>query len=105
MILKNDIKSKLRLSIPSDGALYVPTMDFFSSCGLKVERTNERQYTARLIEPCEATVIFQRATDITRGIENGTSDLGITGFDKYLEKKHQQVELEILDQKLINQVS
>ena len=63
MILKNDIKSKLRLSIPSDGALYVPTMDFLSSCGLKVERTNERQYTARLIEPCEATVIFQRATD------------------------------------------
>jgi len=87
MILKNDIKSNLRLSIPSDGALYGPTMEFLSACGLKVERTNERQYIAKLIEPCEATVIFQRATDITRGIENGTSDLGITGFDKYLENK------------------
>jgi ATP phosphoribosyltransferase len=72
---------QLRLALPSKGELDEDTTSFMAACGLRVDRTNPRQYTARIPAAPGIGVIFQRAADILAKVEEGSADAGITGLD------------------------
>ncbi len=56
-------------------------MRVMAACGLRVDRTNPRQYTARIPSTPDVKVLFQRAADILAKVEEGSADIGITGLD------------------------
>jgi ATP phosphoribosyltransferase len=76
---------KIRLALPSKGQLGETTLQFFQACGLRVNKTNPRQYTATLPDMPEIEVLFQRSADIPRTVSHGDVDLGITGIDTLRE--------------------
>ncbi len=78
-------KSGLRLAIPSSGALYEPTMMFLGSCGVSVLRSSTRTYTANMPSLPGVEVMFQRMADISLKVEDGNADMGIVGYDRFLE--------------------
>ena len=82
-----ETSSSIRLAIPSDGALHEPTLMFLLSCGIGVLRTNLRKYTADIPALPGVTVLFQRGSDITLKVEEGSVDLGIVGLDRFLEMR------------------
>ncbi|MPZ15790.1 MAG: ATP phosphoribosyltransferase [Chloroflexi bacterium] len=71
----------LRLAIPSKGILEDDTIGFLRGCGLPVDRSNPRQYRARLATLTGVEVTFQRASDIFAQVDEGNVELGITGYD------------------------
>ena len=82
----NGTSTPLRLALPSKGALEKPTLNLLSACGLSVFRPNDRQYVASIPALPDLTVLFQRAADIFTKVEEGSADLGITGYDVVCEK-------------------
>ena len=88
-VFSDQMKGTLRLAVPSDGALYEPTLMFLRSCGIGVLRTNVRRYTADIPSLPGVTVLFQRAADITPKVDEGSADLGITGLDNFLEMQRE----------------
>ena len=80
--------SALRLAIASKG-WEDDTLRFLGHCGLRVDRSNPRQYRARMrgLPTGPAEVVFQRATDIFDEVNGGTVDLGITGYDIVAEHR------------------
>ena len=81
--------STLRLALPSSGALRDPCMAFMRACGLSVSRANSRRYIAEVRSVPGVTVMFQRGSDITAKIDEGTVDLGIVGEDQFLENRRE----------------
>ena len=79
----------LRLAVPSDGPMHEPMLMFLRSCGIGVQRTNLRSYTAHIPTLPGMQVLFQRASDITPKVEEGSSDLGIVGRDRFLEMRRE----------------
>ena len=75
----------LRLALPSDGELSEPTRGFLQGCGLRIERPSQRTYTGEVSNLPDTAALFQRASDITGKVEEGSADLGIVGLDRYLE--------------------
>lgn len=71
----------IRLALPSKGQLGESTLLFFQACGLRISKTNPRQYTATIPSMPEISVLFQRSADVPRTVSHGDVDLGITGFD------------------------
>jgi len=71
----------LKLALPSKGQLSSTSMDFLARAGLRVYRPNERQYAAVIPTIPGIEVVFQRATDIFEKVNDGSVDLGITGYD------------------------
>ena len=86
---RDDTQNGLRLVLPSDGDLYNPTLAFLASCGVPVDRPSPRRYTARMLALPGATALFQRTGDITQKVEEGSAELGITGFDRFLENRRE----------------
>ncbi len=84
-----DTNGDLRIAIPSDGALYDPTLTFLRSCGLPVVRGNSRRYTALIPTLPGASVLFQRTSDITLKVEEGSADIGVVGYDRFLEVRRE----------------
>ncbi len=82
---RNNGNDPLRLAIPSDGEMYDSTLAFLRECGLGVDRTNSRRYTASLHSVEGVLVLFQRAADITAKVEDGSADVGIVGLDRFAE--------------------
>lgn len=78
---------KVRIALPSKGQLGEASLLFFSACGLRVTKTNPRQYTATIPTLPEVEVLFQRSADIPRTVSQGDIDLGITGADTLEEHK------------------
>lgn len=78
----------MRLVIPSDGELGDPTMRFLASCGVKVNRPNSRRYTGSIPSLPGIDVLFQRTADITTKVEEGSAEMGVTGFDRLMEYRH-----------------
>jgi ATP phosphoribosyltransferase len=76
----------LRLALPSKG-MEDATLEFLSSCGLSVNRTNPRQYRATIPALPGVQVLFQRANDIFAKVDEGSVDLGVTGYD--IVREHQ----------------
>jgi ATP phosphoribosyltransferase len=77
---------KLRIAIPSKGALEKSTSELLAAAGLKISRPNDRQYIAKIPSLPEVEVIFQRASDIVTKVQEGSVDLGITGYDVFAEE-------------------
>ncbi len=78
--------TKVRLALPSKG-LETATLNFLAECGLKVNRSNPRQYLARIKSMPEVEVVFQRPTDIPLLVQSGDATLGITGYDILAEHR------------------
>lgn len=77
----------VRLALPSKGELEAPALEFMAACGLRVAKTNPRQYAARIPALPGVTVLFQRAPDIVLKVNEGSADLGITGLDLVAESR------------------
>jgi ATP phosphoribosyltransferase len=77
--------AEFRLALPSKGTLEAATQTFLAECGLKVSRSNPRQYLARIKSIPELEVVFQRVTDIPELVQSGDATLGITGYDLLAE--------------------
>ena len=92
--------STLRLALPSSGNLQHPAMSFMRSCGLSVSRPNDRHYIARIPSLPNATVMFQRSSDITSKIDEGSVDLAVVGKDQFLENRREDGDTRIILDKL-----
>jgi ATP phosphoribosyltransferase len=68
----------LRLGIPK-GSLQDSTVDLFNKAGWKVQ-INDRSYFPTIDDPGIEVVMF-RAQEMSRYVEDGVIDLGLTGFD------------------------
>lgn len=77
----------VRVAVPSDGALHEPALMFLRACGISVSRTNLRRYTATIPSLPGIIVHFQRGSDIAQKVEQGSADMGIVGFDRFLENR------------------
>ncbi len=90
----------MRLAVPSKGELERPTLDFLSAAGLRVNRPNERQYVASIPSLPSLQVLFQRVPDILVKVEEGSVDLGITGYDVLREQGEETANTIILYENL-----
>lgn len=75
----------LKIAIPSGGALQEDTLSFLHNAGLEVQRANSRRYMGTISNLKDSMVMFQRNADITGKVEDGSADLGILGYDRYVE--------------------
>src|SRR6266545_6016537 len=89
------MKSPLRLAVPSKG-MEDETLSFLSTCGLQVDRSNPRQYRARIRSLPGVEVTFQRAGDIFAKVDEGSVDLGITGYDVVAEYRREDDPVHVL---------
>ena len=76
---------QIRIALPSKGRMEAETLDFLAECGLKVHKPNPRQYTASIPALPNVLILFQRAWDISASVASGDVDLGITGYDTFME--------------------
>lgn len=86
----------VRLSLPSKGRLAEESLTFLETCGLRVEKTNPRQYEASLPALPDLVVLFQRPGDIVVSVLNGSVDFGITGVDVLEERRGENGEIIVL---------
>lgn len=89
------MKTPLRMAVPSKG-MEEETLSFLSSCGLTVDRSNPRQYRARIRSLPNVDVTFQRAGDIFAKVDEGSVDLGITGYDVVAEFRREDDPVQVL---------
>jgi ATP phosphoribosyltransferase len=89
--------SALRIALASKG-WEDDTLRFLVSCGLRVDRSNPRQYRARMrgLPTGPAEVVFQRASDIFEEVSGGTVDLGITGYDIVAEHRSEEDDIVVV---------
>ena len=87
----NSNSAKLRLVLPSDGELSEPTLGFMRDCGIPVRRPSARRYTGSIPALPGVEVLFQRTADITQKVEEGSAELGITGLDRLLEYRNNEL--------------
>ena len=87
---------EVRIALPGKGALEAATLAFLAECGMKVHRSNPRQYLARIGSMPTVEVVFQRAADIPTLVQDGDATLGITGYDILAE--HRGYGNEVADQ-------
>jgi ATP phosphoribosyltransferase len=80
-------EQEIRLALPGKGTLEAATLAFLAECGMKVNRSNPRQYLARIGSIPGLEVVFQRAADIPTLVQDGDTTLGITGFDILAEQR------------------
>jgi ATP phosphoribosyltransferase len=78
---------EIRLALPGKGTLESATLAFLAECGLKVNRSNPRQYLAHMHSMPGIEVVFQRAADIPPLVQDGDATLGITGYDILAEHR------------------
>lgn len=76
---------QVRIALPSKGRMEGDTLDFLAECGIKVNKTNPRQYSATIPTLPGVLVLFQRPRDIPLSVAVGDVDLGITGYDTLAE--------------------
>jgi ATP phosphoribosyltransferase len=89
----------LRVALPSKG-MEEQTLEFLGACGLRVNRTNPRQYQATIPALPGVEVLFQRASDIFSKVDEGSVDLGITGFDIVREQSREDAGVVMLQPEL-----
>jgi ATP phosphoribosyltransferase len=91
----------MRLALPSKG-WEEDTLRFLNQCGLRVDRSNPRQYRASLrgLPTGVAEVVFQRASDIVDEVNAGSVDLGITGYDIVAEHRSEEDDIIVVHPEL-----
>lgn len=77
--------TQVRLALPSKGRMEEETIQMLADCGLRVNKTNPRQYSATIPVLPQVHVLFQRARDVARSVASGAIDLGITGYDTVVD--------------------
>ncbi|MGQ9667396.1 MAG: ATP phosphoribosyltransferase, partial [Anaerolineae bacterium] len=90
----------VRLALPSKGQLEEPALAFLERCGMRVSKTNPRQYLARMPAFPQVEVLFQRPADIFAKVRDGDVGLGITGFDVVAEGRSDGDEVLVLYENL-----
>ena len=86
----------LRLALPSSGALEKPSLEMLRACGLAVLRPNSRSYTAEIPSLPGVVVTFQRGSDITPRIEEGSADIGIVGLNRFRDSLREDGETRVI---------
>ena len=81
-MMKRTDPARLRIGVPK-GSLQNSTVDLFDRAGYKL-RINERSYFPAIDDPKFSTVMF-RAQEMSRYVEDGVVDVGITGHDWIIE--------------------
>ncbi len=72
----------LTLAIPSKGRLKEQTEEYLADCGLKLRQSGgDRGYTASLDGLANVQVLLLSASEIARGVLDGSFHLGVTGED------------------------
>jgi len=89
------VSAPLRMALPSKG-MEDDTVAFLRACGLPVDRSNPRQYRARVSTLPDVEVTFQRAGDIFSQVDEGSVDLGITGYDVVAEFRREDDQVSVL---------
>lgn len=79
------MQDQIRIALPSKGRMEEETLEFLEGCGVRVNKTNPRQYTATIPALPGVLVLFQRTRDIPLSVAAGDVDLGITGYDALYE--------------------
>lgn len=82
MLLPTNPNALVRIGIPK-GSLQDSTVDLFGRAGYKL-RISDRSYTPS-IDDSEIEAIMFRAQEISRYVEDGVLDVGITGYDWIVE--------------------
>lgn len=80
-------RTDIRLALPSKGILQQGAIELLEACGMKIHRSNPRQYEARIPALGGITVMFQRPSDIVVSVRQGSIDFGITGLDMLKEQE------------------
>ena len=75
----------IRIAIPSEGALSNSATELFRASGLRVNRSSDRTYIARIPTVRGVEVLYQRASDITGLVDRGVAGIGIVGRDQFEE--------------------
>jgi ATP phosphoribosyltransferase len=94
--------SMLRLGLPTKDWEDEVLRFLTHHCGLKIDRSNPRQYRARMtgLPTGPAEVVFQRAADIFDEVNTGSVDLGITGYDIVAEHRAEEDDVVVIHQEL-----
>ncbi len=82
----------LKLVIPK-GSLEGTTLDILDDADLRVRRSGDRDYHARIDDPRIEQVRILRPQEIPKYVEDGFFDLGITGYDWVRESAADVVEI------------
>ncbi len=85
-----DEKNTLKLGIPS-GSLQASTLELFERAGFNV-RVSSRSYAPSVDDPEIEAVMF-RAQEMSRYVEDGVVDVGLTGVDWVMENGSDVVEV------------
>lgn len=84
--VQNTMTSKIiKLGLPK-GSLQEATFKMFKKAGFNVSLSNERSYFPSIDDP-EIEAVLLRAQEMSRYVEDGALDCGVTGNDWILENK------------------
>jgi len=83
---------EIQIAVPNKGRLREPTLRALERAGIVLMDIDERMLYAKTMDP-EIRVIFIRASDVPRFVEEGAADLGITGYDLIMENNADVEEL------------
>lgn len=76
------------------------TIQLLKDCALSVYKPNPRQYVASIPQIPSIEVWFQRASDVVRKLRYGDIDLGIVGYDMFVELGEEDSELVVVHDSL-----
>jgi len=82
----------ITIAVPNKGRLHRPTLKLLEKAGMGVEEEPGRRLRVGTSDP-DVDVMFARAADIPRLVEEGAADMGVTGHDMVLESGSDVVEL------------
>ena len=88
--MSSDKEKCLKLGIPS-GSLQESTLELFARAGFNI-RVSSRSYLPSVDDPAIEAVMF-RAQEMSRYVEDGVIDAGLTGIDWVLENNSDVVEV------------
>ena len=100
MLTRSSNKDQLRLGIPK-GSLQESTLDLFARAGYAISASS-RSLQPSIDDPAISVVMF-RAQEMSRYVEDGVLDAGLTGLDWIREngsKVHEVAELVYAKQRL-----
>lgn len=83
---------KIKIAIPSKGRISEPSINILEKAGLGLIDKNNRKLISKTFNE-NIEVMFARASDIPKFINNGVADMGITGVDLINESEAEVAEL------------
>lgn len=83
---------KIKIAIPSKGRISEPSINILEKAGLGLIDKNNRKLISKTFNE-NIEVMFARASDIPKFVNNGVADMGITGVDLINESEAEVVEL------------